>query len=172
MMRIQKATMHDIDKIMALVNEAVVFMNNNGNFQWDNEYPTQEVFENDIRQGNLFILKDLLHIAGFICLNTHQPQEYNALPWKTVPEAMVIHRMVIGNRYRGQGFARKLFEFAESEAKKQAFKSIRSDTNTNNKAMNHLFKSFSYSFTGNIVLRGKPDLFNCYEKALILKNIH
>lgn len=165
-MRIQKATVHDLDKILPLVDEAVRFMNDGGNFQWDPTYPNREVFERDISQHQLYIAKDLLRIAGIVCLNYDQPQEYIPLDWKTDKDALVIHRMAIGNTYRGTGIAHKLFEFAETEAKRQNLSAIRSDTNTKNGAMNHLFKAHNYRFTGQIVLRENPDLFNCYEKKI------
>ncbi len=165
-MHIKKANPSDIDKIMPLVYDAVMFMNAHANYQWDEDYPNQSVFENDIHKGHLFVVRDQKIISGLIVLNEDQPDAYQPLSWQTPPQALIIHRMIVSANYRGKGVARKLFEFAEEEAIRQGFTAIRSDTNIQNKAMNYLFKVYNYRYTGQITLRNNPDLFNCYEKFL------
>lgn len=165
-MRIVQAHHSDIEQITSILSHAVSFMNASGNFQWDKHYPNRTVFENDIQRGELFKAMDMNSLAGIVCLNQDQPPEYGPLDWKTPHKALVIHRMMVAPEYHGEGIARAMFAFAEEEAKRQGFPAIRSDTNRANGAMNHLFQAFDYRFTGTIVLRENPVLFNCYEKHL------
>lgn len=165
-MEFVKAVPSDITEIMPLVNEAVSFMNASGNFQWDTGYPSQTVFENDILSGHLYLTRYGTNLAGFVCLNFDQPLEYNNLNWTTSSNALVIHRMVVSKEYRGKGVAKFMFQNAEIRAQKLNVSTIRSDTNSENKAMNHLFKIFTYRFAGNISLRNNPVAFNCFEKNI------
>jgi GNAT superfamily N-acetyltransferase len=163
---IRLATLENINEVMRLVVDAKVYMNTTGNYQWDENYPLQQHFENDILKGDLWLFKSSNTLAGFICINRVQPVEYSSPEWQTPEDSLVVHRMVIARQFAGRGIGQKMMQFAEELALKAGVNSIRSDTNSKNSVMLHIFNKLGYRFTGNIVLRNKPDLFCCYEKSL------
>jgi GNAT superfamily N-acetyltransferase len=163
---IQKADINDLPEIMKLVEDAKRFMHSIGNFQWDEEYPLSDTFENDIKTGSLYKMVIDSLLLGFICLNLEQPPEYFSPDWKTPPKSLVIHRMVIRREFAGSGLAQKMMEFAEKLTTEFGVRSLRSDTNCKNTPMLHIFEKLYYRYTGNIVLRQKKDLFCCFEKWL------
>ncbi|MGZ3751489.1 MAG: N-acetyltransferase family protein [Mucilaginibacter sp.] len=166
-MIIRRATLNDIPKIMLLIAEVVPAMNALGNFQWDSTYPNAKVFENDIALAQLWVADADGDIAGISAITTDQEPEYANVGWDLSETAIVTHRLAVSTRYRGQGIAGKLLQQAEQEAISRGIKTLRIDTNSNNKATRQLFPKLGYEFAGEIGLGFRPNLrFYCYEKRL------
>ena len=138
-MIIRPAILNDIPGIMRLITEVVPVMNAGGNFQWDNSYPNAAVFEKDIELNQLWVADADGDIAGVSAITTDQESEYAQVGWDLDETAIVTHRLAVSTRYRGQGIAAKLMQQAEEEAIRQGIKTLRIDTNTNNKATTQLF---------------------------------
>lgn len=58
------ATMQDLTRIMAIVQDTVREMHAYGNYQWDEVYPTEQDFAADITQGDLFVSEAEGQICG------------------------------------------------------------------------------------------------------------
>jgi len=166
-MIIRRAVLSDIPGIMQLIAEVVPVMNAAGNFQWDSSYPNAEVFEKDIKLGQLWVAAAGNDIAGVSAITTDQEAEYAQVGWNLNETAIVTHRLAVSTRYQGQGIAAKLMQQAEDEATRRGIKILRIDTNTNNKATQQLFPKLGYKYAGEIGLGFRPNLrFYCYEKRL------
>lgn len=164
---IKKASKSDINQIMELVSDIINEMKKVQNNQWDETYPTENVFENDVENGNLYVYKNNSDkVMGFVCIDTNEPMEYSELEWEYEGEAFVIHRMGVETNSRKSGVGKALMEHAEKLAKLNNIKSIRSDTYFTNKAMNLVFEKLGYNFVGSINILEKPFKFNCYEKYI------
>ncbi len=163
---VRLATLKNIDEVMFLVADAKEYMHATGNYQWDENYPLRQHFETDIINDDLWLFNGNNALAGFICINRVQPVEYNTSDWETPEDSLVVHRMVIARQFAGRGIGQQMMQFAEEKAREAGLTSIRSDTNSKNSVMLHIFSKLGYRFTGNIVLRNKPDLFCCYEKSI------
>ncbi len=166
-MIIRLATLNDMTGIMQLIAEVVPAMNAAGNFQWDSTYPNTGVFENDIDHNQLWVADADGDIAGIAAITTDQEPEYAEVGWDLDETAIVTHRLAVSTRYRGQGIGAKLLQQAEQEAISRGIKTLRIDTNSNNKATRQLFPKLGYEFAGEIGLGFRPNLrFYCYEKRL------
>jgi ribosomal protein S18 acetylase RimI-like enzyme len=166
-MIIRQATLNDISGIMQLIAQVVPAMNAAGNFQWDSSYPNAAVFEKDIKLGQLWVADINGDIAGVSAITTDQEPEYAQVGWNLNETAIVIHRLAVSTRYRGQGVAAKLMQQAEHEAIRRDIKTLRVDTNAHNQATQQLFPKLGYKFAGEIGLGFRPNLqFYCYEKRL------
>ena len=166
-MIIRLATLNDIPQIMLLIAEIVPAMRAQGNFQWDSTYPNAEVFENDIALGQLWVADVDGDIAGISAITTDQYPEYASVGLDLSETAIVTHRLAVSNNYRGQGIAAKLLQQAEQVAIDRGIKTLRIDTNSNNKATRQLFPKMGYEFAGEMGLDFRPNLrFYCYEKRL------
>jgi GNAT superfamily N-acetyltransferase len=171
-MTIRLATLNDIPPIMQLIAEVVPAMNAAGNFQWDSTYPNAKVFENDIASGQLWVADADGDIAGIAAITTDQEPEYAEAGWDLNETAIVTHRLAVSARYRGRGIAASLLQQAEKEAISRGIKTLRIDTNSNNKATRQLFPKLGYEFAGEIGLGFRPNLrFYCYEKRLDTANL-
>jgi GNAT superfamily N-acetyltransferase len=171
-MTIRLATLNDLPPILQLIAEVVPDMNAAGNFQWDNTYPNAKVFENDIAYGQLWVADADGDIAGIAAITTDQEPEYAEVDWDLNEIAIVTHRLAVSARHRGQGIAASLLQQAEKEAISRGIKTLRIDTNSNNKATRQLFPKLGYEFAGEIGLGFRPNLrFYCYEKRLDTANL-
>lgn len=162
---IREAKTEDIGRIMKMVEEAIALMNEEGNTQWDKNYPLASDFMADIEEETLYVFDDG-EVKGVVCINQTQPEEYKNAEWKIEKEAIVIHRMAVSAKSRRQGIAKKFMEFAEEKARELGTGYIRTDTNSKNTRMNAMFQNLGYEKAGIINFRNNPYDFYCYEKEI------
>ena len=164
---IRKATSEDLDKIMKIIEETKTVMHQEGNFQWDSQYPLRQHFQEDIREGTLYVKTEEGEVQGLCCINQTQPAGYEQVAWQAQEEApLVIHRMAVELDHRKKGIAAEFMRFAEELASEMGITAIRTDTNSANEKMQKLFSRFGYQFTGKVWFRGHEAVFYCYEKKL------
>lgn len=67
--KIRKTQKTDMESVMKLYDRSRVFMRQTGNVsQWINGYPSEEVVEKDIVQGNSYVcVEGNNHIVGVFC---------------------------------------------------------------------------------------------------------
>jgi len=166
-MIIRLATVADIVKIMEMVAEVVPVMRASGNFQWGDDYPNPDVFNQDIEKQQLWIVEIEDVIAGVTAITTDQDPEYADAGWDITEEAIVTHRLAVHPGFQGKGIAKALMNQAEQVALNRNIKILRVDTNSENKATQALFPKLGYTFSGEIGLKKRPGLrFFCYQKLL------
>lgn len=166
---IRNATYNDLDMIMSIVNKTICIMKEEGNPQWNEDYPTRNVFQKDIDTNSLYVYVTQDDITiGFICINDIEPYEYSDVIWSNnnAKEVTYLHRMAIDPDYRRQGVGTSLLEFAFTIAKESNSLFLRTDTNSTNIGMNALFKELGYIKRGEIHLREVKEHFNCYDKEI------
>jgi GNAT superfamily N-acetyltransferase len=166
-MLIRLATQEDIPALMALVRRVVPLMRAAGNLQWDEKYPNEAVFEQDIALTQLWISDIDGSIAGVAALTMDQEPEYAQVGWDLNERAIVVHRLAVDPVFRGAGVASALMQKAEELAVERSITVLRVDTNTQNAATQQLFPKLGYLLAGQIGLSIRPGLrFLCYEKRL------
>ncbi|MDF3077955.1 MAG: family N-acetyltransferase [Sphingobacteriaceae bacterium] len=166
---IRNAITADLPGILQLISTVVPAMNAAGNLQWDNNYPNEEVFKNDIAQQQLWLAEIDNTIAGIIALTEQQEPEYRDVGWDITEPAIVVHRLAVHTGFQGRGIAAALLMQAEVVAKNRNIPLVRVDTNTKNLATQKLFPKLGYEFAGEISLAFRPGLsFYCYQKELNL----
>jgi ribosomal protein S18 acetylase RimI-like enzyme len=164
-MHIYLAVPGEIDSIMSLIKDAIQKMEREGIYQWDEIYPTKEIFSADIAAGSLFAARMGNGIAGVIVLNVEQSQEYNSLSWGDAHgKPLIVHRLCVNPVFQGQRIATKLMQFAENYARENKYSSIRLDAFINNKISVGLYDSLGYQRTG--IVQFRKGEFYCYEKVL------
>jgi GNAT superfamily N-acetyltransferase len=162
------ATYADVSAILDLVRRVVPLMQAAGNFQWNTEYPTEDVFRRDVVRGHLWVAEADGQIAAVAAL-THNDQdpEYAQADWDVTEPALVTHRLAVSPDAQGRGLAAALLAQAEVLARQQGLRVLRVDTNSENQATQRLFPKLGYGYAGEITLAFRPGLrFFCYEKWL------
>ena len=166
-MIIRLATPADISGIMDLLSRVVPAMNESGNYQWDSDYPIEQVFNKDISLNQLWLAEINSEIAGIAAITKDQELEYVEVGWDITETAIVTHRLAVGVNFRGMGIARALLQKADEEAIRQKISVLGIDTNIKNEATRALFRKLGYHYSGEIGLGFRPNLrFCCYEKRL------
>lgn len=160
---IRIARKEDIDQIMTIVQETIEDLNQEGNYQWDETYPKEEHFLEDIHNNHLYIVESEDRVVGFICINQEEDETYQKVEWRLDEPALVIHRFAIKRDKLRQGLGTKLVEFAIRFAENKGIHYVKVDTNSKNIRMNALFQKLGFVHVGQIHLRNVEDPFNCYD---------
>ncbi len=163
---IRKAKLEDLDEIYSIVKEAVRLMNEQGNFQWDENYPLPEHFEKDINEDTLYVKLIDNEIAGIVCLTYHEDDYYKNVNWSKDSKAINIHRLVVSVKYRGKGVAKSLFKHSEKVAIDSNTFYIKGDTHYVNNVVNSLFINNNYTYVGDMNIPNVEGTFKCYDKIL------
>lgn len=166
-MKITSPEEKDLPEIMSLVAACCEKMQNQGNFQWYDEYPTKEILLKDIENDTLFTVLDKGKIIGILALTYEEEPQYSNIQWKDKDgKALEIHRMGVHPKYQGKGFGKKLFDYAKDYGKKKGYSSIRMDTYCENERMIELAEIQGYRRTGEIFFPPLTLPFYCYEKII------
>lgn len=94
---IRKATPADLPRILAIYAQARQFMARTGNpNQWKNSHPAKELLEQDIKDGNLYILEDPAGIHGVFAFLLGEDPTYHVIEdghWHSSLPYGTIHRI-------------------------------------------------------------------------------
>lgn len=148
-MIITKAKELDIKDIMIIVNEAKAFLKSQNVNQWQDGYPNEESFLNDIKEDRLYAVKDEDQVIGVFAIVNYEPT-YDVIyegKWLSDEPYIAVHRIAIEDSYKGKGVAKFIFD----ELKKE-HKHIRVDTHRGNKNMNKCLLNNDFKYCGIIYL--------------------
>lgn len=163
---IRVAVISDLDAIMEIAENSKLEMHSYNNFQWNEDYPIEDDFINDIKEETLFVYDINGIIAGLICINRDEPEEYENANWSAERECLVIHRLAVNNEFRGQGIGYKLIDHVSDICFENNINYIKTDTNSLNIKAQNLLKKCGYMFAGEISLLDHAGRFYCYDKIL------
>ena len=167
-MVIRRAKIQEIPKIMALTKACSEHMTDRGIYQWNDNYPTAEIFENDIARDELFVLVNETEFIGVIAITTKMDQEYYPVSWLTPNDKNIyVHRLAVHPEFQGKGYAQKLMAFAELRARQSKSKSVRLDTFSKNKRNQRFYEQRGYAKLEDIYIPLQSEYpFHCYELVL------
>lgn len=167
MAEIVKAIIDDKDEIMKLISECVNNMRAQNIFQWNENYPNEEIMLKDIKEGNLYVMKDNSKFYGVITINEEQDEEYKKVDWKSKASGvLVVHRLAVGPLGQGKGIGKSLMVFVEDLVRQKNYNSIRLDTYSGNPIALSFYEKLGYEKVGEVYFEGRELAFYCYEKIL------
>lgn len=166
--RLEKAISKNLNSIWSIIQGAIERRRLDGSNQWQDGYPNLKVLENDITNGNGFILVDADEIVGYCAILINDEPEYERIvgSWLTNDDFVVYHRVAIAEEHLGKGYAKTMMRFIEEFAIENGISSIKVDTNFDNHAMLNLLNSLDYVYCGEVYFRGSPR--KAFEKVLHL----
>ena len=109
---IKKGTIRDLEMIDRLTIMIIKDMKKSNIPQWNYPYPRYKVFMRDLLKNGLFVMKDAHFIQGSITVLPENDKAYLTIDSWQGKNALVIHRFMVDPRYRNQGVASKLLEYA------------------------------------------------------------
>ena len=165
---IRHAKLPEIKDILRVTRACAKKMVENGIYQWNEHYPTEEAFVNDLKRNELYVYEHNNQIIGAIVISSHMDEEYIPIKWLT-PNGnnTYIHRVCIHPDFQGKGFAQSMMDFAESLSQENGFASVRLDTFSQNKRNQHFYEQRGYQKLGDIFFPKQSEHpFHCYELVL------
>lgn len=158
----------EIPEILLLTKQCAAAMIAKGIYQWNEQYPSKQAFENDIARQELYVYKLEDKIIGTVVISTFMDEEYIPINWLSPNENnLYIHRLAVHPSFQGQGYAVQLMDFAEAFAKAHNAISIRLDTFSQNTRNQAFYEQRGYQRLGNIYFPKQSEHpFYCYELLL------
>lgn len=162
---LEKATPGDRDAIVALVTAVVDCLNQSGIPQWDDVYPNAETVDEDLRNGQLYVVRGEAGIAGIVTLNREFDPAYKNGDWSyRGQDFAVVHRLCVAPAMQGQGVGRRIMRMVEAMLKDSGVQSVRLDAFSQNPYSLRLYEKLGYRVTGRALWR--KGLFYLMEKTL------
>ena len=149
-MRIKKAEMKDLHRIMEIYKSAQDYMIESGNpDQWGRTYPEPELIKTDILEGRCLVICEEGETHGVFALFEDADPTYAIIEdgsWLNDEPYVTIHRLA------GDGKVHGIFKCA-SDYSKGLSKNVRVDTHENNKVMQRLIEGNGFQKCGIIYVR-------------------
>ena len=167
-MAIRKAKTEDIETILSIISACTKDLISKEIFQWSQEYPNKEAFENDLAYNWLYIITENTKTIGSISITPHMVKEYNSVKWLSkTSNNLYIHRLAVDPKMQGKGCAQKLMDFAENYGRQNNYESIRLDTFSKNTRNQKFYEQRGYIKLENVYFPSQSqDPFYCYELIL------
>lgn len=165
---IRHAKISEIKDILNITKACAIKMSANGIFQWNDNYPSESAFLNDLERNELYVKENNGRVIGIIVISTIMDEEYAPIQWLTPNgNSTYIHRLGVDPVYQGKGFAQELMDYAEAYSKSNGFTSVRLDTFSQNKRNQRFYEQRGYQKLGDIFFpKQSTHPFHCYELVL------
>ncbi len=168
-MMFRRTKNEDIPGIMRIIRQAQEYMKNQGINQWQNGYPNEEAFKEDIEKGYSYVVEDDGKIIGTIAVIFDGEPTYDKIyegAWKTTGEPYAaIHRVAVDAELKGRGIAGMMIKEVEKICHERKVHSIKNDTHRDNLSMQKMQKKNGFEYCGIIYLSDGAERIAC-EKVL------
>lgn len=156
MIQIRPTRREDLPRIMELVGAAQRWFFEQGIDQWQDGYPTLEVFVADLQAGNSYVglsAEGEILLAGTLSFDG-EPTYAKIYEggWLNEEPYAVIHRLVVDTHRRGEGLAGCFLEYAFAASLERSVYNMRVDTHRHNQPMQRLLERYRFLHCGRILL--------------------
>lgn len=166
-MNIIKATESEAELILDIFKECTKYLQREGITQWNENYPSITTILRDITSNSVYVLKENNNYYGVFTLSKRPEPEFDDINWRTKEkESLFVYRLAISPLLRGQGYGKKMMDFAEKLALEDGYISIRLCANTGNQKTINFYKYIGYKKVGQIYFDGHAEPYDCMEKLL------
>ncbi|MFS0781064.1 GNAT family N-acetyltransferase [Bacillus sp. 1P06AnD] len=147
----RKTTDTDIEHVMEIIKQAQEYFKENNIDQWQDNYPTSQTIENDILNGNSYVLLDKGAVAATAVISFDEEPNYKRIydgQWLSDGKCAVIHRLAVDNTLKGLGISSSIFQITEKMCLEKGINSIKVDTHEQNRSMQRLLEKNGYMYCG------------------------
>ncbi|KZK36240.1 GNAT family N-acetyltransferase [Lactococcus taiwanensis] len=159
MIYLRQAGPKDLRAIMAIIQEARLFLANSGSDQWQGVYPAVADIEHDFEQAQGYVLVVDQVIAGYCALIPGEDPAYTQIKngaWSNPNlDYIAIHRIALADAFRGRALTRYLFTAIFSLMTAQGYRDFRVDTHPLNQVMQRVFEREGFIQKGLVEIEGE-----------------
>ena len=132
---------------------------------WNDVYPAEENFEDDIAHNALFVMRTSSgEIIGAVSIERDPDVDVLSCWNPALQPAGEIARLAVHPDFQGRGLARQLVGFIMEELRRRGYKSIHLLVNSRNEKALRAYAAFCFDTVGECNMYSQH--FLCYEKAL------
>ena len=169
-MKIQLSTLDDIPNIMIIIKDAKEYLASQNIDQWQKGYPNTEQVENDIKNGESYVVvNDENQVIATAMFTLNKEPTYKIVDgnWRIDESKVygVIHRMAIKKEFRKFGLATFMFHEFHLQLLENNIESLKIDTHEENIGMQSLIKKLGYQYCG-IIFTSYGDKRLAFEKVI------
>ena len=170
-MRLKLSSFNDVDKIIEIIDHAKIYLASLNIDQWQNGYPNKTEIENDILNGESYVVFNEQNEIVATAMFTVTPEPtYKIIDGNWITDELkkygVVHRLAIKKEYKKMGIATFMFEQFHELLKKQNINSLKIDTHEQNLGMQSLIQKLGYQYCGIIYTKYQAKRL-AFEKVLI-----
>lgn len=148
-MEYRLAKMSDIDDVCALIKAAIVQMEADRIYQWDDIYPVKEDFKNDIDNESLYLAIDGANLAAIYVISDESDEAYKTAKWQYNDEtAYILHRFCVSSDYQNKGIGKEVLAHIEVQIREMGYETVRLDVFTENPYAQKLYRKSGYQVRG------------------------
>jgi ribosomal protein S18 acetylase RimI-like enzyme len=169
-MKMRLSTSDDIPNIMTIIEDAKEYLASQKIEQWQKGYPNTEQIENDIKNGESYVVVNDEHqITATAMFTINKEPTYKIIDgnWRVDESNIygVIHRMAIKKEFRKFGLATFMFHEFHLQLLENNIQSLKIDTHEENTGMQSLIKKLGYQYCG-IIYTSYGDKRLAFEKII------
>ena len=160
---LHKIKIDDLPKVMEITTAAKKLLKQNGSLQWQQGYPNEEIFTNDINNERLYGIyedNELMGYGAYVYGKDLNYVEIEGGKWD-IPandRDMAIHRVAVDENCHGKKYGVKILEYGIKYAKKLKCLTVKVDTHKNNIPMQKCIAKSGFLYRGIIkILTEKLD---------------
>ncbi len=184
---LKPATVADIPLIMQFIAEAIQHLKDQDIDQWQDGYPNEAGIRADIaaqtgylalwqpQPANGAVMPDgaasaasAAQAVGYCCIDFSGERAYDVITsgqWNTAAPYAVVHRMTIGDAYKGKGLAAGLLARVDEVCRAKGTTAFRIDTHPDNVKMQHVLVRHGFALCGTVMYESGVRL--AYDKAIV-----
>ena len=162
----------DMQRIMKITNDAKYLLKQNGSLQWQQGYPNEDTFIDDINNKSLYGIYENNNLMAYGAYILGKDINYVEIDGKwDIPaneKDLAIHRVAVDCNCHGKKYGIKILKYGIIYAKKLGCLTVKVDTHKNNIPMQKCINKSGFVYKGIVkIIRDKLDnLRNAYEIVL------
>jgi RimJ/RimL family protein N-acetyltransferase len=169
-MKTRLSTSDDIPNIMLIIEDAKAYLASQKIDQWQKGYPNTEQVENDIKNGESYVVvsdDNVIMATSMFTINKEPTYKVIEGNWLVDDNMIygVIHRMAIKKEFRKFGLATFMFHEFHLQLLEKKIQSLKIDTHEENIGMQSLIKKLGYQYCG-VIYTGYGDKRLAFEKVI------
>lgn len=151
----RRATGADFDAQMEIFSQAQAYLKQQDVDQWQNGYPPPALVQQDIEEGNSYVLTVDGRVAGTIAICFGEEPDYAQIhegTWQGSGPYAALHRVAMAKTARGSGLADTMMQSALDLCRRAGVLQVRIDTHRHNQPMQHFLRRHGFAYRGIIYL--------------------
>ncbi len=150
---LQPAQPEELSECIDILRSGRDFQREQGFVQWADSFPNADIIRQDIASGCGYVVKKDGKNAAYLYISFDGDPAYPNIQgvWRYDAPYAVIHRIAIGDAFRGQGLADVVFGLAEEFCRSKGFSVLRIDTHVDNKRMQHILTKNGFAYCGTVL---------------------
>lgn len=167
--KLRKAKLEDLNEIFEITKEAIEYQIENGNNQWNKNYPNINILKKDIEKNNAYVIENNKKIIAYAVLEYEKIKNYENIIEGNIDnneKYSSIHRLMVSKKYMNKNIATTLLEKLIRISIRDGYFINLIDTKKENKAMLKVIEKIKYVYIAKIVLDEDNTERNVFEYRL------